>query len=83
MTAGRGNTLIVDDEVDLRLLLLLTIDTENHGLQVVGEASSGPPPSAPGEPATSAAPALVVGLAVAGLAGGGFLWWRLRRRSGR
>ena len=41
MAAGRGNTLIVDDEVDLRLLLLLTIDTENHGLQVVGEASSG------------------------------------------
>ena len=41
MTAGRGNTLIVDDEIDLRLLLLLTIDTENHGLQVVGEASSG------------------------------------------
>ena len=41
MTAGRGNTLIVDDEVDVRLLLLLTIDQENHGLQVVGEAASG------------------------------------------
>jgi len=38
---GRGNTLIVDDEIDVRLLLLLTINTENQGLQVVGEAASG------------------------------------------
>ena len=38
---GRGNTLIVDDEVDVRLLLLLTISNENHGLQVVGEAANG------------------------------------------
>lgn len=41
MTMGRGNTLIVDDEVDVRLLLLLTINTENQGLHVVGEAASG------------------------------------------
>ena len=41
MSTGRGNTLIVDDEVDVRLLLLLTISNENHGLQVVGEAASG------------------------------------------
>jgi YesN/AraC family two-component response regulator len=36
-----GNTLIVDDEVDVRLLLLLTINTENHGLHVIGEAANG------------------------------------------
>ena len=41
MSAGRGNTLIVDDEVDVRLLLQLTIDRENAGLRVVGEAASG------------------------------------------
>jgi len=41
VTMGRGNTLIVDDEVDVRLLLLLTINTENQGLHVVGEAASG------------------------------------------
>jgi len=41
VTAGRGNTLIVDDEVDVRLLLLLTINNENDGLHVVGEAASG------------------------------------------
>lgn len=40
-SAGRGNTLIVDDDDDVRLLLQLTIDTENDGLRVVGEASSG------------------------------------------
>ena len=39
--AGRGNTLIVDDEADIRLLLQLTIERENEGLQVVGEAASG------------------------------------------
>jgi len=36
-----GNTLIVDDEVDVRLLLLLTINEENHGLHVIGEAANG------------------------------------------
>lgn len=41
MSVGRGNTLIVDDEADMRLLLLLTINSENRGLRVVGEASSG------------------------------------------
>src|SRR4051812_33692008 len=38
---GRGNTLIVDDEVDIRLLLQLVINRENAGLHVVGEAASG------------------------------------------
>lgn len=38
---GTGKTLIVDDEADMRLLLLLTINMENRGLLVVGEASSG------------------------------------------
>jgi len=41
VSAGRGNTLIVDDEVDVRLLLQLIIDRENQGLRVVGEAASG------------------------------------------
>jgi YesN/AraC family two-component response regulator len=36
-----GNTLIVDDEVDVRLLLLLLINKANQGLHVVGEAASG------------------------------------------
>jgi CheY-like chemotaxis protein len=36
-----GNTLIVDDEADVRLLLSLLINRENHGLRVVGEAASG------------------------------------------
>ena len=36
-----GNTLIVDDEVDVRLLVSLLIRQENHGLRVVGEAASG------------------------------------------
>jgi CheY-like chemotaxis protein len=36
-----GNTLIVDDEVDVRLLVQLLINRENHGLHVVGEAASG------------------------------------------
>ena len=36
-----GNTLIVDDEVDVRLLLQLLINQENHGLHVVGEAANG------------------------------------------
>jgi DNA-binding NarL/FixJ family response regulator len=36
-----GNTLIVDDEVDVRLLVQLLISRENHGLRVVGEAASG------------------------------------------
>lgn len=38
---GRGNTLIVDDEADIRLLLFVTINNANRGLRVVGEASSG------------------------------------------
>ena len=41
MAEGRGNTLIVDDEVDVRLLLMLVINSENHGLHVVGEATNG------------------------------------------
>src|SRR5665213_1691784 len=36
-----GKTLIVDDEEDMRLLLRLTIDREDRGLRVVGEAASG------------------------------------------
>ena len=41
MSSTGGNTLIVDDEADLRLLLTLLIGKENHGLRVVGEAASG------------------------------------------
>ena len=41
MSNARGNTLIVDDESDVRLLLTLLINQENHGLRVVGEAASG------------------------------------------
>ncbi len=41
MSAGGGNTLIVDDEGDVRLLLQLLIDKENRGLRVVAEAASG------------------------------------------
>ena len=41
MSIAGGNTLIVDDEVDVRLLLLLTINEENHGLHVIGEAANG------------------------------------------
>ncbi len=41
MSEVGGNTLIVDDEVDVRLLLQLLISRENHGLRVIGEAASG------------------------------------------
>ena len=41
MSEQGGNTLIVDDEVDVRLLVQLLISRENHGLRVIGEASSG------------------------------------------
>ena len=41
MSMHGGNTLIVDDEVDVRLLLQLLIDQENHGLHVIGEAANG------------------------------------------
>ena len=41
MSLGGGNTLIVDDEGDVRLLLQLIIDRENDGLRVVGAAASG------------------------------------------
>lgn len=41
MTSTKGNTLIVDDDSDIRLLLQLTIDRENEGLRVVGQAASG------------------------------------------
>ena len=41
MSEHGGNTLIVDDEVDVRLLLQLLINRENHGLLVVGEAANG------------------------------------------
>lgn len=36
-----GNTLIVDDEEDMRVLLRAAIDAENRGLRVIGEASNG------------------------------------------
>lgn len=35
------DTMIVDDEPDLRLLLRLAIDMRNEGLRVTGEAASG------------------------------------------
>ena len=35
------DTLIVDDEADLRLVLRLAIDQRNEGLRVVAEASNG------------------------------------------
>ena len=41
MSSTGGNTLIVDDEADVRLLLSLLISQENHGLRVIGEAASG------------------------------------------
>lgn len=41
MSVGGGNTLIVDDEADVRLLLQLLIDREDEGLRVVGQAASG------------------------------------------
>ena len=41
MSMQGGNTLIVDDEVDVRLLVQLLISRENHGLRVIGEAASG------------------------------------------
>jgi YesN/AraC family two-component response regulator len=41
ITVDMGKTLIVDDEQDIRLLLRLTINREDRGLRVVGEASSG------------------------------------------
>jgi len=36
-----GNTLIVDDDVDVRLLVQLLIDQANEGLRVVGQAATG------------------------------------------
>ena len=39
--AAKIPTLIVDDQDDIRLLLRMVIDRANHGLHVVGEASSG------------------------------------------
>lgn len=41
MSEEGGNTLIVDDEGDVRLLVQLLIDQENEGLRVVGQAASG------------------------------------------
>jgi CheY-like chemotaxis protein len=41
VSADGGNTLIVDDEGDVRLLLQLLIDREDKGLRVVGQAESG------------------------------------------
>jgi YesN/AraC family two-component response regulator len=41
VSAGGGNTLIVDDEGDVRLLLRLLIDKEDRGLKVVAEAANG------------------------------------------
>ena len=34
-------TMIVDDQADVRLLIRITIDLANDGLEVTGEASSG------------------------------------------
>ncbi|GAC1611726.1 MAG: hypothetical protein NVS3B26_27460 [Mycobacteriales bacterium] len=34
-------TLIVDDDPDVRFLVRMTIEVANHGLSVVGEASTG------------------------------------------
>jgi DNA-binding NarL/FixJ family response regulator len=34
-------TLIVDDDVDMRFLVRMTIEVANHGLSVAGEADSG------------------------------------------
>jgi CheY-like chemotaxis protein len=33
--------LVVDDEVDMRMLVRVVIDLANHGLTIVGEASDG------------------------------------------
>ena len=41
MSVGGGNTLIVDDEADVRLLVQLLIDQANRRLRVVGQAASG------------------------------------------
>lgn len=41
MSVVGGNTLIVDDEADVRLLLQLLIDQENDGLRVIGQAANG------------------------------------------
>jgi YesN/AraC family two-component response regulator len=41
VSVGGGNTLIVDDDGDVRLLLKLLIDQENPQLRVVGQAASG------------------------------------------
>jgi YesN/AraC family two-component response regulator len=41
MSVEGGNTLIVDDEADVRLLVQLLIDQENEGLRVVGQAANG------------------------------------------
>jgi CheY-like chemotaxis protein len=41
VSGAGGSTLIVDDEADVRLLLVLLINKENQGLHVVGEAASG------------------------------------------
>ncbi|MGH9273806.1 MAG: response regulator transcription factor [Acidimicrobiales bacterium] len=41
MSVGGGNTLVVDDDGDVRLLLQLLIDQEKPELCVVGQASSG------------------------------------------
>lgn len=41
MSQEGGNTLIVDDEGDVRLLVQLLIDQANEGLRVVGQAATG------------------------------------------
>lgn len=41
MSVRGGNTLIVDDDADVRLLLQLLIDQETPYLRVVGQAASG------------------------------------------
>lgn len=33
--------LIVDDEIDIRMLVRLVVDVANHGLSIVGEAADG------------------------------------------
>ena len=41
MSVGGFNTLIVDDEADVRLLVQLLVDQANEGLRVIGQAASG------------------------------------------
>jgi CheY-like chemotaxis protein len=39
---GPKTVLVVDDEVDMRMLVRMVFDLAGHGLSIVGEASDGP-----------------------------------------